>query len=152
MQREARLIASAPAARSGDGSFFTPQLFEIRALSELPREIFGPILHVIRFTQSELPAIIERINRTGYGLTFGLHSRIPQHIALSASQVRAGNIYINRSMIGATVGVQPFGGEALSGTGPKAGGPHYLLRFLTERTTTVNTAAIGGNLGLLIGR
>ncbi len=90
-----------------------------------------------------------QINASGYGLTFGLQSRIEDNMQLVAKHIRAGNMYINRSMTGATVGVQPFGGEGLSGTGPKAGGPHYLTRFVTERTLTINTAAIGGNIELL---
>ena len=89
------------------------------------------------------------MNSTGFGLTFGLHSRIEDHWTLVQQQIHAGNLYINRNMTGAVVGVQPFGGEGLSGTGPKAGGPHYLHRFMTERTVTINTAAIGGNLELL---
>lgn len=150
LRRTARLIAAAPAASTVvAGHFVTPHAFEIPSIDVLEREIFGPVLHVIRFKQGTLPQVLEVINSTGYGLTFGVHSRIDDHIRLLVSHVRAGNIYVNRSMIGATVGVQPFGGEGLSGTGPKAGGPHYLLRFLNERTTTINIAAIGGNVGLL---
>src|SRR6185295_18339279 len=111
--------------------------------------VFGPILHVLRFTSGKLEDVADAVNSTGYGLTFGIQSRIDEHVRLLSSRVRAGNIYVNRSMIGATVGVQPFGGEGLSGTGPKAGGPHYLLRFVTERTRTINTAAIGGNASLI---
>lgn len=149
MKRSARLIAQAPSP-STQGHFVVPHAFEIANIDVLEREHFGPILHVIRFPSGGLPQVIEAINSTGYGLTFGIHSRIDEHIRLLASRVHAGNIYVNRSMIGATVGVQPFGGEGLSGTGPKAGGPHYLLRFVTERTTTVNSAAIGGNVRLLL--
>ncbi len=148
MKASARLIAHAPLP-NGAGHFVAPHAFEIQSIETLTRENFGPVLHVIRFKAGTLPQVIDAINSTGYGLTFGIHSRVDEHIRLLASRVRAGNIYINRSMIGATVGVQPFGGEGLSGTGPKAGGPHYLLRFVTERTTTVNTAAIGGNVTLL---
>src|SRR5262249_9760251 len=129
-----------------------PHAFEIRSIGELTREIFGPVLHVIRFPASKLESLPDEINSSGYGLTFGMHSRIEEHTRLFASEVKAGNIYINRGMTGAVVGVQPFGGEGLSGTGPKAGGPHYLLRFLSERTVSVNTAAIGGNLALLSGK
>ncbi len=151
MKREAKFIAASPLTIEG-GHFVAPHAFEIPSLTVLEREIFGPVLHVIRFSKSQMPEVISAINATGYGLTFGIHSRIEEHIVLFTSSVRAGNLYVNRSMIGATVGVQPFGGEGLSGTGPKAGGPHYLHRFLTERTTTINTAAIGGNLELLSGR
>lgn len=134
-----------------NGFFIPPHTFEISSIAELEHEIFGPILHIIRFKAGELEEVVDSVNSTGYGLTFGIHSRINDHIELLASKVKAGNIYVNRSMIGATVGVQPFGGEGLSGTGPKAGGPHYLLRFLNERTITINSAAIGGNVSLLTG-
>lgn len=149
MKKSAKLIATAPMPAGLSGTFVAPHVFEIKNINELEREVFGPVLHVIRFKTGTLPQVIDAINSTGYGLTFGVHSRVDDHIRMLASQVHAGNIYVNRSMIGATVGVQPFGGEGLSGTGPKAGGPYYLLRFLTERTTTINTAAIGGNVTLL---
>ncbi len=112
------------------GTFIAPTLLEIRSIKELEREVFGPILHVIRFGRSALPRLIEDINATGYGLTLGIHSRIDETIDLIADRARAGNIYVNRNMIGAVVGVQPFGGEGLSGTGPKAGGPLTLHRLL----------------------
>ncbi|MFL6575800.1 MAG: bifunctional proline dehydrogenase/L-glutamate gamma-semialdehyde dehydrogenase PutA, partial [Povalibacter sp.] len=131
------------------GNFFTPVAVEISALSQLTREVFGPIVHVIRFKASELDAVIEAINGTGYGLTLGIHTRVDATARYIASRVRSGNVYVNRNMIGAVVGVQPFGGRGLSGTGPKAGGPYYLHRFATEQTITVNTAAIGGNASLL---
>jgi RHH-type proline utilization regulon transcriptional repressor/proline dehydrogenase/delta 1-pyrroline-5-carboxylate dehydrogenase len=130
-------------------SFVVPHLFEIAHINDIGPEQFGPILHVIRYDDTKLDSVIDEINSTGYGLTFGLHSRIVQTQDAIISRIKAGNCYINRNMIGATVGVQPFGGEGLSGTGPKAGGPHYLLRFIAERTVTVNTTAIGGNLDLL---
>ena len=107
------------------------------------------MLHVIRYKARELDAVIDAINATGYGLTLGIHSRIDATIEHIASRIRAGNCYVNRNMIGAVVGVQPFGGEGLSGTGPKAGGPHYLHRFTTERIRTINTTAAGGNASLL---
>jgi RHH-type proline utilization regulon transcriptional repressor/proline dehydrogenase/delta 1-pyrroline-5-carboxylate dehydrogenase len=131
------------------GYFFAPQLFELRNLEQLKSEEFGPILHVARYRSGELPKVLEAIRNTGYGLTLGVHSRlesVAQHVFRS---LPVGNTYVNRNMIGAVVGVQPFGGQGLSGTGPKAGGPHYLLRFATERTLTINTAAIGGNVELL---
>jgi RHH-type proline utilization regulon transcriptional repressor/proline dehydrogenase/delta 1-pyrroline-5-carboxylate dehydrogenase len=114
----------------------------------LDHEVFGPVLHVIRYQRTALDSVIDAINGSGYGLTLGVSSRIESTIRHIQSRARVGNLYINRNMIGAVVGVQPFGGEGLSGTGPKAGGPHYLLRFATERTVSVNTAAIGGNTGL----
>ncbi|NBO19535.1 MAG: bifunctional proline dehydrogenase/L-glutamate gamma-semialdehyde dehydrogenase PutA, partial [Proteobacteria bacterium] len=150
MKKTAKLIATAPAPSAGlQGHFVAPHAFEISGIHVLEREVFGPVLHVVRFSHSKLAQVLDAINSTGYGLTFGVHSRIDEHIRLLISGVKAGNIYVNRSMIGATVGVQPFGGEGLSGTGPKAGGPHYLLRFVNERTTTINIAAIGGNVSLL---
>jgi RHH-type proline utilization regulon transcriptional repressor/proline dehydrogenase/delta 1-pyrroline-5-carboxylate dehydrogenase len=149
MKKKARLIAATPKPEALKGTFVAPHAFEISSIDTLEQEIFGPVLHVVRFKAGTLPQVVDAINSTGYGLTFGVHSRVDDHIKLLVEKVHAGNIYVNRSMIGATVGVQPFGGEGLSGTGPKAGGPYYLLRFLTERTTTVNTAAIGGNVTLL---
>jgi RHH-type transcriptional regulator, proline utilization regulon repressor / proline dehydrogenase / delta 1-pyrroline-5-carboxylate dehydrogenase len=131
------------------GTFVAPQVFEIDGLGRLSGEVFGPILHVIRYEAGALDQVIAAINRTGYGLTFGVHSRIDRTVARLTSAVRAGNYYVNRNLIGAVVGVQPFGGEGLSGTGPKAGGPAYLQRFVTERVVTIDTAATGGNLDLL---
>ena len=150
MDREARLVARAELpAGLPDGHWFAPAAYEIDSIDQLDGEIFGPILHIVRFQARNLDRLIDQINATGYGLTLGVHSRIDrvqQHIA---ARVGVGNAYINRNMTGAVVGVQPFGGEGLSGTGPKAGGPHYLLRLCTERTLTVNTAAVGGNASLL---
>ena len=107
------------------------------------------MLHVTTFRSGELDALVDAINGLGYGLTLGVHSRIDATIARIVERARVGNLYVNRNMIGAVVGVQPFGGEGLSGTGPKAGGPHYLYRFAVERTLTINTAAAGGNAALL---
>ena len=127
MVREGRLIQRVPLrAELARGCFFAPQAFEIDALARLEGEVFGPILHVVRFAGDRLEQVIDAINGTGYGLTLGVHSRIDQTVELVLERARAGNIYVNRNMIGAVVGVQPFGGEGLSGTGPKAGGPHYL--------------------------
>ncbi|MGB8856604.1 MAG: bifunctional proline dehydrogenase/L-glutamate gamma-semialdehyde dehydrogenase PutA [Burkholderiales bacterium] len=131
------------------GTFFAPAIYELANLNQLEGEVFGPILHVIRFAGSDLGKVIDSINAKGYGLTLGIHSRIDDSIETVCARAKVGNLYVNRNMIGAVVGVQPFGGESLSGTGPKAGGPHYLMRFVTERTQTVNTAAVGGNAGLL---
>ncbi|MFQ5488579.1 MAG: aldehyde dehydrogenase family protein, partial [Gammaproteobacteria bacterium] len=106
-------------------------------------------LHVVRYGAGHLDTVIDAINHTGYGLTLGIHSRIDETAQHIRARARAGNVYVNRNMIGAVVGMQPFGGEGLSGTGPKAGGPHYLLRFSSEQSCAVNTAALGGNAALL---
>ncbi len=150
MDREAKLIKQAKLADSAaNGNFFAPRAYELKSLDQLQREIFGPVLHVIRYPAKDLDAVIDAINATGYGLTLGIHSRIDATVERISTRVKAGNCYVNRSMTGAVVGVQPFGGEGLSGTGPKAGGPHYLTRFVTERTLTINTTAAGGNASLL---
>lgn len=150
IKQQGRLIAEALLpAEAANGTFLAPLAVEIDRLDILKREVFGPILHVIRYRARDLDKIIDAINETGYGLTLGVHSRIDSQARAIGKRVRVGNAYINRNMIGAVVGVQPFGGQGLSGTGPKAGGPHYLLRFATERTLTVNTTALGGNATLL---
>jgi RHH-type proline utilization regulon transcriptional repressor/proline dehydrogenase/delta 1-pyrroline-5-carboxylate dehydrogenase len=132
-----------------DGIFFPPHAFAIEAMSELKREVFGPILHVLRFDGDRLDTVCDAVNASSYGLTLGVHSRIDETAEFIRQRVRAGNIYVNRNQIGAVVEAQPFGGECLSGTGPKAGGPHYLPRFAVERSFTVNSAASGGNASLL---
>lgn len=150
MAGEARLIEQAALGNeTGHGTFFAPRAWELQSLAQLQREVFGPALHVIRWKADQLDTVIESINATGYGLTLGVHSRIDETIERIASRVKVGNVYVNRNQIGAVVGVQPFGGQGLSGTGPKAGGPHYLHRFATEKTVTVNTTAAGGNASLL---
>ena len=131
------------------GTYVTPAIFEIGALSDLEREIFGPILHVVRYEQGHLDKVCDAINTSGFGLTLGIHSRIERMAQEVVERVRVGNIYVNRNQIGAVVGVQPFGGEGLSGTGPKAGGPHYLPRFGTERVVSTDITATGGNIQLL---
>ena len=147
LKREATLIGeariSAPLPR-----LLAPVAFEIEHIEQLREEIFGPLLHVVRW-RGDIDAVIDQINALGYGLTLGLQTRIDSRALRLASRARIGNVYINRNMIGAVVGVQPFGGEGLSGTGPKAGGPHYLPRFCAEQTLTINTAAAGGNVELL---
>ena len=145
-----RLIARTP-LREGtkNGIFFAPHAFEIDGIERLEREVFGPILHVVRFGRDRLDAVIDAINGSGYGLTLGIHSRIDTTVAHIRRRARVGNIYVNRNQIGAVVGVQPFGGEGLSGTGPKAGGPRYLHRFAIERTVSTDTTAAGGNASLL---
>ena len=150
MKTEGKLIKRLELGEAhAHGCYFAPHAFEIDSLKRLPREIFGPVLHVIRYKSRDLDRILDEINATGYGLTLGIHSRIDGTVEQIQQKIRAGNCYVNRNMIGAVVGVQPFGGEGLSGTGPKAGGPHYLHRFTTERTLTINTAAVGGNATLL---
>ena len=131
------------------GTFVTPAAFAIERLGVVEREIFGPILHVVRFSGGHLDRVIDAINATGFGLTLGLHSRIGAVADYVAEHARVGNLYVNRNQIGAVVGVQPFGGEGLSGTGPKAGGPHYLARFATERVRSTDITATGGNIELL---
>jgi RHH-type proline utilization regulon transcriptional repressor/proline dehydrogenase/delta 1-pyrroline-5-carboxylate dehydrogenase len=150
MAREERLIHEcALPADCAHGTFFAPRAYEIDALARLEREVFGPILHVVRFAADRLDDIVRHINATGYGLTLGIHSRIDGTVERIRAAARVGNVYVNRNMIGAVVGVQPFGGEGLSGTGPKAGGPHYLPRFAVERSLAVDTTAQGGNASLL---
>ncbi|MEN8721010.1 MAG: bifunctional proline dehydrogenase/L-glutamate gamma-semialdehyde dehydrogenase PutA [Oceanococcaceae bacterium] len=149
MDREARLVAIGQLPDdAATGLFCAPRIYEIDALARLHGEVFGPVLHVLRWNAQSLPAHLAALHDTGYGLTFGLHSRLDGMREDILPRVRAGNVYVNRTMVGAVVGVQPFGGSGLSGTGPKAGGPHYLPRFATERTVTINTAAIGGNAEL----
>jgi RHH-type proline utilization regulon transcriptional repressor/proline dehydrogenase/delta 1-pyrroline-5-carboxylate dehydrogenase len=131
------------------GRFFAPLAVELSSLDALDREVFGPIIHVVRYPSSELDSVVDAVNRKGYGLTLGIHTRIDSVARRIAARARVGNVYVNRNIIGAVVGVQPFGGCGLSGTGPKAGGPHYLPRFATEQTVTINTAALGGNASLL---
>jgi RHH-type proline utilization regulon transcriptional repressor/proline dehydrogenase/delta 1-pyrroline-5-carboxylate dehydrogenase len=150
MNREARLVHRLQNPReAGQGSFFPPHVFELDSIDQLAEEVFGPILHLIRFQADKLDSVIDAVNSTGYGLTLGIHSRVQATAQYIARKARAGNIYINRNMIGAVVGVQPFGGEGLSGTGPKAGGPDYLSRLAVERTVSDNISAVGGNAGLL---
>ena len=131
------------------GHFFAPCAFEIPRFDTITSEVFGPVLHVFAFDAGNLLSVVDAINVSGYGLTLGVHSRIEETIEAIRARARVGNLYVNRNQIGAVVGVQPFGGEGLSGTGPKAGGPHYLYRFATERVVTVNTAAAGGNAALI---
>jgi RHH-type proline utilization regulon transcriptional repressor/proline dehydrogenase/delta 1-pyrroline-5-carboxylate dehydrogenase len=131
------------------GWFIAPTAIELDRLDRLDKEVFGPVLHVVRFQADRLDQVVDAVNATGYGLTLGIHSRINETVEAIVARARVGNVYVNRSMIGAVVGVQPFGGEGLSGTGPKAGGPHYLPRFATERVVSVDTTSAGGNASLL---
>jgi RHH-type proline utilization regulon transcriptional repressor/proline dehydrogenase/delta 1-pyrroline-5-carboxylate dehydrogenase len=138
-------------ATCAQGTFVAPAIIEIGSIRELENENFGPVLHVARFKAEELEQVIADINACQFGLTLGLHSRIDATRRLVEAKARVGNFYVNRNQIGAVVGSQPFGGEGLSGTGPKAGGPHYLARFATERVTCIDTTAAGGNASLMAG-
>jgi RHH-type proline utilization regulon transcriptional repressor/proline dehydrogenase/delta 1-pyrroline-5-carboxylate dehydrogenase len=149
-QDKGKLLIQAPSHDSlAKGFYVLPTVITIDSINELHKEEFGPILHICRFAADELDQVIDDINQTGYGLTLGIHSRNEVTAAYIESKVRVGNCYINRNQVGAVVGVQPFGGRGLSGTGPKAGGPNYLKRFATERVRTINTTAVGGNASLL---
>jgi RHH-type proline utilization regulon transcriptional repressor/proline dehydrogenase/delta 1-pyrroline-5-carboxylate dehydrogenase len=136
-------------ATPSGGHFFGPVLAEITSSDFLEREVFGPILHIVRYDMKDVETVAQQLAAQGYGLTLGIHSRIESFADVVRRAVPAGNVYVNRSIIGAVVGVQPFGGEGLSGTGPKAGGPHALLRYATERAISVNTAAQGGDPELM---
>ncbi|MGL5742225.1 MAG: bifunctional proline dehydrogenase/L-glutamate gamma-semialdehyde dehydrogenase PutA [Legionella sp.] len=150
MKKRFEIIYQCPLDESLEsGYFMPPTAIAIDQLHALEKEVFGPVLHVIQFKRKDLDKIIEQINGTGYGLTLGIHSRINETVEYIRQNVHAGNCYVNRNMIGAVVGLQPFGGEGLSGTGPKAGGPNYLVRLCHERTYTVDTTAAGGNASLM---
>jgi RHH-type proline utilization regulon transcriptional repressor/proline dehydrogenase/delta 1-pyrroline-5-carboxylate dehydrogenase len=142
-----RIIHEIPVPKNG--LFVPPTVIRLDDINDLNREFFGPLVHVATWKAGALEATITKMNAKGFGLTMGLHSRIAGSSALVEQLARVGNLYINRSMIGAVVGSQPFGGEGLSGTGPKAGGPHYLYRFCAERTTSTDTTSAGGNASLL---
>jgi RHH-type proline utilization regulon transcriptional repressor/proline dehydrogenase/delta 1-pyrroline-5-carboxylate dehydrogenase len=150
MQAEARVIAACRLDEShAQGNFVAPHLIELTSAAQLTREEFGPLLHVVRYRASEIDAVLASIRASQYGLTLGVQTRLESFWRRVFAHTTVGNTYVNRNMIGAVVGVQPFGGTGLSGTGPKAGGPHYLTRFASERTLTVNTTATGGNAALL---
>jgi len=158
LRGQARLLGEAPAT-PGLPHAVAPVAFEIERIADLREEIFGPVLHVVRWgpgqagpgAARDVAEVVRQVNALGYGLTLGVQTRIDSRALRVADTARVGNVYVNRNMIGAVVGVQPFGGEGLSGTGPKAGGPHYLVRFCVEQTLTINTAAAGGNAELLAG-
>jgi len=150
MRREARIIKVCDLGLTcSNGSFFAPHLIELQDAAQLTQEEFGPILHVVRYEATKIPQVLQSIRASGFGLTLGVQTRLESFWKQVFAETMVGNTYINRNMIGAVVGVQPFGGFGLSGTGPKAGGPHYVTRFATERTLTVNTTATGGNAALL---
>ncbi|WP_153636805.1 bifunctional proline dehydrogenase/L-glutamate gamma-semialdehyde dehydrogenase PutA [Cobetia sp. AM6] len=148
---QGRVIAEAAVDKTitEHGTFVAPVALRIDGIDSLESEQFGPVLHIATWKGGEVDKVIDTINGLGYGLTFGVHSRNESFANAVAQKIRVGNVYINRNIIGAVVGVQPFGGQGFSGTGPKAGGPHYLHRFATEKTRTVNTTALGGNASLL---
>jgi RHH-type proline utilization regulon transcriptional repressor/proline dehydrogenase/delta 1-pyrroline-5-carboxylate dehydrogenase len=150
MRKEARIVkACSLSSAQAHGSFFAPHLIELKDAAQLTREEFGPILHAVRYRSSDIEQVLSAIRASGYGLTLGVQTRLESFWKEIFEHTAIGNTYVNRNMIGAVVGVQPFGGTGLSGTGPKAGGPHYLARFATEKTLTVNTTATGGNAALL---
>jgi RHH-type transcriptional regulator, proline utilization regulon repressor / proline dehydrogenase / delta 1-pyrroline-5-carboxylate dehydrogenase len=155
LEREARLLGRTPMPAAAVPNLLAPVAFEISRIDALKAEIFGPVLHVVRWGPGQaaktVDEVVAQVNALGYGLTLGVQTRIDTRAERIAAAARVGNVYVNRNMIGAVVGVQPFGGEGMSGTGPKAGGPHYLYRFCAEQTVTVNTAAAGGNAELLAG-
>jgi RHH-type proline utilization regulon transcriptional repressor/proline dehydrogenase/delta 1-pyrroline-5-carboxylate dehydrogenase len=138
-----------PPGLAARGTFFAPRAYALPSARSLTREVFGPVLHVVRWRGGALDALLEEIAATGFALTLGVHSRIEAVQRQVAERLRVGNTYVNRNQVGAVVGVQPFGGHGLSGTGPKAGGPVTLIRFATELTVSVNTTAAGGNASLL---
>jgi delta 1-pyrroline-5-carboxylate dehydrogenase len=161
LRRDARLVGETPVREASalPANTIAPIAFELGRIDDLKDEIFGPVLHIVRWgpgqTQPggarDIEQLVTQINALGWGLTMGVQTRIDSRARRIADAARIGNVYVNRNMIGAVVGVQPFGGEGLSGTGPKAGGPHYLYRFCAEQTLTINTAAAGGNAELLAG-
>jgi RHH-type proline utilization regulon transcriptional repressor/proline dehydrogenase/delta 1-pyrroline-5-carboxylate dehydrogenase len=148
MKKQARVRYAGTAP---EGNYVAPHIFELSDADQLTEEVFGPVLHVVRYPADRLERVLRSIERSGYGLTLGIHSRIDDTVEHAIDRLAVGNVYVNRNMIGAVVGVQPFGGHGLSGTGPKAGGPHYLTRFATEQTVTINTSAAGGNAALMSG-
>ena len=145
LRQEAKSLL--PAAGPIEGNLIPPQMFEVGSIADVKHEIFGPVLQVVRWGGDPM-AVMQQINALGYGLTLGIQTRIDSRARQLAAAARVGNVYVNRNMVGAVVGVQPFGGEGLSGTGPKAGGPNYLVRFCSEQTVTINTTAAGGNVAL----
>ena len=150
MAKQARTILDlALPADCAHGTFVSPAAYELESIASLKREVFGPVLHVVRFAGNRIAEVCDSLNATGFGLTLGLHTRIETTVKEVRQRVRVGNMYVNRNQIGAVVGAQPFGGEGLSGTGPKAGGAHYMHRFATERVCSTDTTASGGNAALM---
>ena len=148
-ERGAKFLHKPEIPPVSEGYYFPPHIIEVNSVSDVEREVFGPILHILRYKKTDLKDILDAVNSTGYGLTFAIQSRIQSNIDDITNKINAGNVYVNRNQVGAVVGVQPFGGRGLSGTGPKAGGPFYLHRFVTEKTVSVNATALGGNVALV---
>jgi RHH-type proline utilization regulon transcriptional repressor/proline dehydrogenase/delta 1-pyrroline-5-carboxylate dehydrogenase len=148
MRQEAKVLKQLDVSKRG-GTFFGPAVIELSSLNQIEKEVFGPILHIVRYDPADIARVGAELAAKGYGLTLGVHSRLESFAEAVIAAVPAGNVYVNRTVVGAVVGVQPFGGSGLSGTGPKAGGPHYLLRFAEERAVSVNIAAQGGDPHLL---
>ena len=148
MKREAKVLKQIDVSHLG-GNFFGPAVIELSSLDQISREVFGPILHIVRYDPADVSKIGAQLAAKGYGLTLGVHSRLESFAQEVIASVPAGNVYVNRTIVGAVVGVQPFGGSGLSGTGPKAGGPNYLPRFAEERAVSNNIAAQGGDPQLL---
>ncbi|GAP35046.1 bifunctional proline dehydrogenase/L-glutamate gamma-semialdehyde dehydrogenase PutA [Piscinibacter sakaiensis] len=151
LRGSARCVGETPRGPAAGPTHLAPVAFELARIEDLREEVFGPVLHVVRW-QGDVAAVVDAVNALGYGLTLGVQTRIDGRARQIAERAAVGNVYVNRNMVGAVVGVQPFGGEGLSGTGPKAGGPNYLPRFCAEKTVTINTAAAGGNVELLAHR
>jgi RHH-type proline utilization regulon transcriptional repressor/proline dehydrogenase/delta 1-pyrroline-5-carboxylate dehydrogenase len=148
MRTEAKVLKQLDVSKLG-GNFFGPAVIELKSLDQIDKEVFGPILHVVRYDPADIAKVGAALAAKGYGLTLGVHSRLESFAQAVMDAVPAGNVYVNRTIVGAVVGVQPFGGSGLSGTGPKAGGPFYLPRFAEERAVSVNIAAQGGDPHLL---
>jgi RHH-type proline utilization regulon transcriptional repressor/proline dehydrogenase/delta 1-pyrroline-5-carboxylate dehydrogenase len=144
-----RYSGKTPGGKLANGSWVAPHIIELDSAEALTREVFGPVLHVVRYRAKDLDRVLDGIAATGYGLTLGVHSRIDATVKKVVDRLSVGNVYVNRNTIGAVVGTQPFGGSGLSGTGPKAGGPAYLTRFALEQVVSINTAAAGGNASLV---
>jgi RHH-type proline utilization regulon transcriptional repressor/proline dehydrogenase/delta 1-pyrroline-5-carboxylate dehydrogenase len=153
MKTEAKVLKQLDVSKQngsqGGGNFFGPAVIELQSLDQIDKEVFGPILHIVRYDPAEIEKIGAQLAAKRYGLTLGIHSRLESFARDVQAAVPAGNVYVNRTIVGAVVGVQPFGGSGLSGTGPKAGGPNYLPRFAEERAISVNIAAQGGDPHLL---
>ncbi len=149
MEAQGRVLFRADRKVPPGGTYVTPTIIELDRARDLKEEVFGPVLHVVRYRAEALADLLDDIAASGYGLTLGVQSRIDATVREVVARLPVGNVYVNRSMIGAVVGTQPFGGSGLSGTGPKAGGPNYLSRFAQEQVVAINTAAVGGNASLL---
>jgi RHH-type proline utilization regulon transcriptional repressor/proline dehydrogenase/delta 1-pyrroline-5-carboxylate dehydrogenase len=149
METRGRLRFRLDGAPPANGTYVAPAIIALDSARELQEEVFGPVLHVVRWRADALDSLLDDIAGNGTALTLGIHSRIDSTVARIVARLPHGNVYVNRNMIGAVVGAQPFGGSGLSGTGPKAGGPNYLRRLALEQVVTINTAASGGNAALL---